>query len=132
MAVKTTSSLKEMASGENSQRFSYSLFPFTQLSLLMLRLPLMLDGPTQLLCRSYNADFRTPAEGSYTLCCDFCATTTRLNQAEDESLLNSVPSVKKTQSKPKLFLKMSATAFSLSLMQNSSLNLLISRQSIPF
>lgn len=76
----------------------------------------MLDAPTQLLCRSYNADCRTPAEGSYTLCCDFCATTTRLNQAEDESLLNSVPLIKKSQSKSKLFLKMSATAFSLSLM----------------
>lgn len=56
------------------------------------------------------------AEGSYTLCCDFCATTARLNQAENESLF-SVPLVKKKtkQSKPKLFFKMSATAFSLSL-----------------
>lgn len=35
------------------------------------------------------------AEGSYTLCCDFCASTARLNQAENESLLNSVPLVKK-------------------------------------
>lgn len=91
----------------------------------------MLDGPTQLPCRSYNADFRIPAESSYTLCCDFCATTTRLNRAQDESLLNSVPSVKNKQWKPKLLLKMSATAFSLSLMWNSSLSSLMSRQSLP-
>lgn len=71
----------------------------------------MLDGP----CRRHNAGFRAPAEGSDTLSCDFCATTTRLTQAEDESLLNACAFGKKNQSKPKLFLKMSATAFSLSL-----------------
>lgn len=102
MAAKTTSSLKEMASGENSQRLGWSVLPFTQFSVsLMFRLPLMLDGP----CRRHNAGFRAPAEGSDTLGCDFCATTTRLTQAEDESLLNACAFGKKKPVKTKIILE---------------------------
>lgn len=90
----------------------------------------MLDGPTQLPCRSYNADFRTPAEGSlhpviFVPQLDWIKLRMKVCWA-------LVPLVKKNQLKSKLFLKMSATAFSLTLMWNSSLNSLISRQSIPF